>query len=124
MDKLAAFLIEKETITGKEFMETFRREKGTPEPEKKEESGVNKAGDAEKSVEEKAEEEMEQSAEDKAQENTGSPVEEKTIEEDKTPDEGKDPEGDQVTDSPSKEEQSGDESDEGSLGLFSGSRLK
>ena len=28
MDKLAAFLIEKETITGKEFMEIFRREKG------------------------------------------------------------------------------------------------
>ncbi len=34
MDKLAAFLIEKETITGKEFMEIFRREKGLPEPEK------------------------------------------------------------------------------------------
>ena len=33
MDKLAAFLIEKETITGKEFMEIFRREKGIPEPE-------------------------------------------------------------------------------------------
>lgn len=36
MDKLAAFLIEKETITGKEFMEIFRREKGIPEPEEKE----------------------------------------------------------------------------------------
>ena len=35
MDKLAAFLIEKETITGKEFMEIFRREKGLPEPEEK-----------------------------------------------------------------------------------------
>ena len=33
MDKLAEFLIEKETITGKEFMEIFRREKGIPEPE-------------------------------------------------------------------------------------------
>lgn len=33
MDKLAAFLIEKETITGKEFMEIYRREKGIPEPE-------------------------------------------------------------------------------------------
>lgn len=33
MDKLAAFLIERETITGKEFMEIFRREKGLPEPE-------------------------------------------------------------------------------------------
>ena len=32
MDKLADFLIQKETITGKEFMEIFRREKGIPEP--------------------------------------------------------------------------------------------
>ncbi len=36
MDKLAEFLIEKETITGKEFMKIFRREKGLPEPEEKE----------------------------------------------------------------------------------------
>ncbi len=33
MDKLAEFLIEKETITGKEFMQIFRKEKGLPEPE-------------------------------------------------------------------------------------------
>ena len=33
MDKLAAFLIERETITGKEFMEIFRKEKGLPDPE-------------------------------------------------------------------------------------------
>ena len=33
MDKLAAFLIERETITGKEFMEIFRREKGLLDPE-------------------------------------------------------------------------------------------
>ncbi len=31
MEKLAEYLIEKETITGKEFMEIFRREKGLPE---------------------------------------------------------------------------------------------
>lgn len=37
MDKLAEYLIEKETITGKEFMEIFRREKGLPDP--KEEKG-------------------------------------------------------------------------------------
>ena len=39
MDKLAAHLIEKETITGKEFMKIYRKEKGIPEPveeEKKE----------------------------------------------------------------------------------------
>lgn len=40
MDKLAEFLIEKETITGKEFMEIFRREKGLPEPEKKEDGKI------------------------------------------------------------------------------------
>ena len=33
MDKLAEFLIEKETITGKEFMRIFREIKGIPEPE-------------------------------------------------------------------------------------------
>ena len=42
MDKLAAFLIERETITGKEFMEIFRREKGLPdtEEEKKDVTGT------------------------------------------------------------------------------------
>lgn len=40
MDKLAAFLIEKETITGKEFMEIYRKEKGIPEPEEKKEEGA------------------------------------------------------------------------------------
>ena len=33
MDKIAEFLIEKETITGKEFMKIFRELKGIPEPE-------------------------------------------------------------------------------------------
>lgn len=33
MDKLAEYLIEKETITGKEFMAIYRQEKGLPEPE-------------------------------------------------------------------------------------------
>ncbi|MCM1411569.1 MAG: ATP-dependent metallopeptidase HflB, partial [Lachnospiraceae bacterium] len=43
MDKLAAFLIEKETITGKEFMQIFRKEKGLPDPKEDEQDG-NKAG--------------------------------------------------------------------------------
>ena len=43
MDKLAEFLIEKETITGKEFMQIFRREKGLPEPEETE-SGEAESG--------------------------------------------------------------------------------
>ena len=37
LDKIAAFLIEKETITGKEFMKIFREVKGIPEPEPDEE---------------------------------------------------------------------------------------
>ena len=37
MDKLAAHLIEKETISGKEFMKIYRAEKGIPEPEDTEE---------------------------------------------------------------------------------------
>lgn len=43
MDKIAAHLIEKETITGKEFMEIYREAKGLPEPdepEKKEEESA------------------------------------------------------------------------------------
>lgn len=39
MDKLAAHLIEKETITGKEFMKIFRAEKGIPEPEEETHEG-------------------------------------------------------------------------------------
>lgn len=38
MDKLAAYLIEKETISGKEFMKIYRKEKGIPEPEEEENS--------------------------------------------------------------------------------------
>ncbi|MCR4650415.1 MAG: ATP-dependent zinc metalloprotease FtsH [Lachnospiraceae bacterium] len=37
MDKIAEFLIEKETITGKEFMDIFRELKGLPEPDPEEE---------------------------------------------------------------------------------------
>ncbi|MBR5377312.1 MAG: AAA family ATPase, partial [Lachnospiraceae bacterium] len=44
LDRLAGFLIEKETITGKEFMEIFRREKGLPEPEEPQTKGTEKKG--------------------------------------------------------------------------------
>ena len=37
MDQIAGFLIEKETITGKEFMKIYRRCEGIPEPEEKKE---------------------------------------------------------------------------------------
>ena len=36
LDKIAEFLIERETITGKEFMKIFRQVKGIPEPEETE----------------------------------------------------------------------------------------
>ena len=36
LDRIAEFLIEKETITGKEFMKIFRECKGLPEPEEEE----------------------------------------------------------------------------------------
>ncbi len=48
MDKLAAHLIEKETISGKEFMKIYRKEKGIPEPveEDKEKEGKDSAKEA------------------------------------------------------------------------------
>lgn len=66
MDKLAAHLIEKETITGKEFMKIFRAEKGIPEPEEeKTESdteskpeGSEEKEAAESAVDTQAEEDM------------------------------------------------------------------
>ncbi|MDR0923596.1 MAG: ATP-dependent zinc metalloprotease FtsH [Hungatella sp.] len=49
MDKIAEFLIERETITGKEFMKIFREAKGIPEP--KEESKDSENGEGAKEVE-------------------------------------------------------------------------
>lgn len=45
MDKIAEFLIEKETITGKEFMKIFREMKGIPEPEEKDKIDADKMDD-------------------------------------------------------------------------------
>ena len=47
MDKLAAHLIEKETISGKEFMKIYRQEKGIPEPEEDEAGKGKEAEDKE-----------------------------------------------------------------------------
>ena len=50
MDQIAEFLIEKETITGKEFMQIFRKCEGIPEPEeekKEEEQTVETADNTE-----------------------------------------------------------------------------
>lgn len=47
MDKLAAHLIEKETISGKEFMKIYRQEKGIPEPKEEKEKESKPAIEAE-----------------------------------------------------------------------------
>ena len=59
MDKLAAHLIEKETISGKEFMKIYRQEKGIPEPEeeKKEQEKAETAVVEETAQEETAQDE-------------------------------------------------------------------
>ena len=44
MDKLAGYLIEHETITGKEFMRIYREVEGIPEPPENEEEGEAKEG--------------------------------------------------------------------------------
>lgn len=49
MDEIAEFLIERETITGKEFMKIFREAKGIPEP--KEENKDSENGEVSKEVE-------------------------------------------------------------------------
>ncbi|MBO4808530.1 MAG: ATP-dependent zinc metalloprotease FtsH [Lachnospiraceae bacterium] len=68
MDKIAEYLIEKETITGKEFMKIFREAKGLPEPEEKKE-------DEAKTEEPKPEEPKDE--EPKAEEKPEEPKEEK-----------------------------------------------
>ena len=72
MDKLAGYLIEKETITGKEFMKIFRAEKGIPEPEEEEKdvTGSETNTPAEKPEEEKTSET--DSSEEKASEEKSS----------------------------------------------------
>ena len=62
MDKLAEFLIEKETITGKEFMQIFRKEKGLPEPEEKEDKKDDEKSEAEAKEEVKESESAEQTS--------------------------------------------------------------
>lgn len=57
MDKIAAHLIEKETISGKEFMKIYREEKGIPEPveENTEKTESEPAASADAEKEDKAE---------------------------------------------------------------------
>ena len=68
MDKLAAHLIEKETISGKEFMKIYREAKGIPEPEEKSEKA--------ESAEQKTPDEEPGKAEGNVQETEKNPVDE------------------------------------------------
>ena len=74
MDELAEFLLEKESITGKEFMKIFNRSKGIPDEDETKEEGAEEKGSEEKVTEEKgAEEKVSEEAglgEQKAAENT------------------------------------------------------
>lgn len=80
LDKIAAFLIEKETITGKEFMKIFREVNGIPEPEADPEEGENKAERiAMKPTEVASEEESVKSGEDGVAEGTEAPLDEGEI---------------------------------------------
>ena len=66
LDKIAAFLIEKETITGKEFMKIFREVKGIEEPiEEKAEQKKEEAVEDEVSVEAETSIEAEETEEEK-----------------------------------------------------------
>ncbi len=80
MDKIAEFLIQKETITGKEFMKIFREAKGIPEPEeeKTETTAEEKAQtDPDNTEEEKAQTDPENPAEETVQADRENPAEEK-----------------------------------------------
>lgn len=72
MDVIAAYLIKEETITGEQFMKLYRREKGIPEPEKKQDAEEPKAeapvAEIRPAEEPKAEEPKEPAAEPETQE--------------------------------------------------------
>ena len=91
MDKLAAHLIEKETISGKEFMKIYRQEKGIPEPEETDQEEPDKK--------------LEEPAIENASESLPSETE---------------PEPEPLSDKPAEKEVSADEDDDRPRGLFSG----
>ena len=67
LDKIAAFLIERETITGKEFMKIFREVKGIPDPETKQaEANVSNSSENDSQTDVQAE-----SVSDEAKTDTG-----------------------------------------------------
>ena len=131
MDKLAAHLIEKETISGKEFMKIYRQEKGIPEPEEKDEkdekstsSPTSQDVQKEENVQEQKENgenlsgAAKEGAEPQKEEPLWRPVEEPGTkepanEQPKEPEESAEPEQEPVESQPDNS---------GPVGVFSGSR--
>lgn len=101
MDKIAEFLIQKETITGKEFMKLFREAKGIPEPEE-EDSKKKDSSDEKSNSEEKAE---------KSEDNSEALKSEAGEEEAKIPEASTENEGQEVTSEAAAEDQSANTSE-------------
>lgn len=75
MDKIAEFLIERETITGKEFMKIFREAKGIPEPTEEDKDSEDKNGASKRFND--LPDWSEDNTEEKVEEKTGSKTEAK-----------------------------------------------
>ena len=83
MDKLASHLLEKETITGKEFMKIYREEKGLPEPEEKGDNSTELKTEVTPTAENSQEAEEPQVEEEPQAEDTRAEEEPQTVEEPK-----------------------------------------
>ena len=138
MDKLAAHLIEKETITGKEFMEIFRKEKGLPEPEVKEEEKKAETSEKAAATDEKRNAASDETAGEKEEPvvSVDPPEPAKTTEEtaaeeqhtseteaDDKPREEKTEEAKEEESTPSEQDDSNKPKGDGPVGLFSNTRL-
>lgn len=138
MDKLAAHLIEKETITGKEFMEIFRKEKGLPEPEVKEEEKKAETSEKVVATDEKRNATSDETAGEKEEPvvSVDPPEPAKTTEEtaaeeqhtseteaDDKPREEKTEEAKEEESTPSDQDDSNKPKGDGPVGLFSNTRL-
>ena len=138
MDKLAAHLIEKETITGKEFMEIFRKEKGLPEPEVKEEEKKAETSEKAAATDEKRNAASDETAGEKEEPvvSVDPPEPAKTTEEtaaeeqhtseteaDDKPIEEKTEEAKEEESTPSEQDDSNKPKGDGPVGLFSNTRL-
>lgn len=126
MDKLAEFLIEKETITGKEFMQIFRKEKGLPEPDEKKD-GEESEGETKKAEEPESKATTvdvtvtDETPTVKEQEDAGDQA--TSDEEDSPEDASKQEEVPPTGNSEKQSSESGDTPKEGNVGRFSNGRI-